>query len=342
MASARTSSYLSPETVQPHVGHLKLKAEEVKALTERQVLVRSMATRNSKELTGLGIVVADATPESFTDAFKALDYFKDQPSVLASGKFSSDPAISDLKNLTIDNKDIMALIKSKVGESDIKLSKAEIASIQAIVGPSRQPTPAIKAKVAEEFKKLIVERVKSYLSAGASAMVAYNDKEEPLNAHEAFVQLANEQASTSGHCAQFYQALSTFPQATPQDTESFVYWAKQKFGDMKPVINVVHVVIHRDGNRVLIASKQLYSSHYTDAGLTVAELIPFNDPQGNPRTLVAYSLRLQVDMLGGTFGFMKKRMAQPRILAALKDSLTGLRSNMETVTQAAISARAGK
>jgi hypothetical protein len=342
LVNARTrSGLLSPEMVQARVSHLKLKTEEVKALIERQVIVRSLTTGNSRELTGFGLVVADATPESFTDSFKNLEYFKNQSSVMGSGRFSSAPVLSDLKNLTIDNKDIMALAKCKVGESDIKLSKTEIASIRALVGSSTQLTPAIKARLADEYKKMIVERVKSYLADGAKAMVAYNDKDEPINASEAFLQLANEQAKSSGHCAQFYQALSSFPQASAPDTESFVYWAKQRFGDMKPVINVVHVIIHRDGNRVLIASKQLYSSHYTDAGLSVAELIPFNnDADGTPRTLVAYSLRLHVDMLGGALGFMKKRMAQPKILGALKESLVGLRSNMEATTQAAVSGRA--
>jgi len=341
MASAGTmSSLLSSELVQPHVAHLKLKSQEIKALTERQAIVRAISTDNSREVTGLGIVVADATPESFTDSFKSLEYFKAQPSVLASGKFSSTPKLSDLKDLTIDNKDILALAKCKVGESDIKLSKAEIASIQAIAGAGKQITPAIKAKLAEEYKKMLVERVKAYLAEGGKAIAPFNDKEEPLQAHEAFLQMAKEQASTSGHCAQLYQALSAFPESTTQDDESYVYWAKQKFGDMKPVINVVHVIIHRDNNRVLIASKQLYCSHYTDAGLSVAELIPFNDFQGTPRTLIAYSLRLQVDMLGGALGFMKKRMAQPRILGALKESLVELRSNMEAITQASISGRA--
>ncbi|HYP25789.1 MAG TPA: hypothetical protein VE262_03635 [Blastocatellia bacterium] len=335
------SGALSPEMVQARVSHLKLKPEEVRALINRQVIVRSLATGNSREVTGFGIVVADATPESFTDSFRNLDYFRNQSSVMGSGKFSPTPSLSDLKDLTIDHKDIMALAKCKVGESDIKLSKEEIASIRALVSSSAQLTPAIKARLADEYKKRIVGRVESYLAEWAKAMVAYNDKGDPVNAHDAFLQLANEQAKNSGHCAQFYQAISSFPQASAPDTESFVYWAKQKFGDMKPVINVVHVIIHRDGNRVLIASKQLYSSHYTDAGLSVAELIPFdNDPQGTPRTLVAYSLRLQVDMLGGAFGFMKKRMAQPKILGALKESLVGLRSNMEATTQAAVSGRA--
>jgi hypothetical protein len=34
-------------------------------------------------------------------------------------------------------------------------------------------------------------------------------------------------------------------------------------------------------------------------------------------------------MLGGSFGFMKKRLAQPRMLGTLKQSLDGMRVTME-------------
>lgn len=61
----------------------------------------------------------------------------------------------------------------------------------------------------------------------------------------------------------------------------------------------------------------------------MAELIPFTDNQGHPHTLVLYWIRLQVDMLGGALSFMKKRMAQPQMLRALKESLNGAQLAME-------------
>jgi len=52
------------------------------------------------------------------------------------------------------------------------------------------------------------------------------------------------------------------------------------------------------------------------------------DAQGKMHEQIAYSLRLQVDLLGGTIGFIKRRMAQPRMLETLKESLLGLRRNV--------------
>jgi hypothetical protein len=188
---------------------------------------------------------------------------------------------------------------------------------------------------------MLVERVRNYQAVGAQALGVYSDKEGPVNAHEAFVRLARAEAGSARHCAHLYTHLESYPQNPPPDSESFIYWAKQKFGDLKPVINVVHVLIHREGNRVYIASKQLYSTHYTEAGLSVAELIPFADGQGQARTVVIYTVRLQVDMLGGSFGFMKKRMARPRMLGTLKQSLSGMRVTMEALARASFQNRAG-
>jgi hypothetical protein len=253
---------------------------------------------------------------------------------MASGRFSANPTLSDLEGLTIDDKDLYSLARADVRSSDVKLSEQEIIRTREIVGNSTRLTPQIKTKLAAEYKKILIERARAYLSSGASSLGTYADKNEPVIANNAFVSLSREEAESSRHCGHLYTYLENYPQGDASGFETFIYWAKQKFGELKPVINMVQVMIHRDGNRVFIASKQIYSSHYTDAGLSVAELIPFTDEQGQARTIIVYTIRLQLDMLGGAMGFMKKRIAQPRMLSSLKESLNGLRTTMEAAGQA--------
>jgi hypothetical protein len=136
--------------------------------------------------------------------------------------------------------------------------------------------------------------------------------------------------AASGRAAGLYTLLGLPTRDATQNTESFLYWALQKFGQLKPVLSVVHVVIYREDSRIFIASRQVYSNHYTEAGLSVAEFIPFRDEKGATRTLTTYTIRLQVDMLGGSMSFMKRRAAQPRLLEALKIALEGLRHSAES------------
>lgn len=323
------NSYSLIDTVQPRVAHLKLKSDDLRALAQREVVVRNLVTKNDKSLAGLGAVLTDAAPADFVESFRTLDIFRNQSSTLAIGTFGTTPTLADIDGLTIEDKEIYSLSRSKVGNSDVKLTEAEIASIRAVMGNASRLTPQLRKAVATQFKKALVARVDAYLKSGLVGVGAYNDKGESVPANEAFLKLSTEQAQSSGHCADLYQTLDKFPQQPATQCESIIYWAKQRFGDMKPVISIVHLLIHKDEDRVYIASKQLYSSHYTEAGLSVGELIPFKDERGQVKTIFAFSLRLQVDMLGGALGFMKKRMAQPRLLSSIKDSLSHLRTNME-------------
>src|SRR5262249_9320952 len=164
-----------------------------------------------------------------------------------------------------------------------------------------------------------------------AALGVYADQEEPVSAGDAFAVIEKSQAQATGHRPRLYALLGQTPPKDAQNSESFLYWALQKFGQLKPVLSLVHVVIYRESDRVFIASKQIYSSHYTEAGLSVAELISFSDEKGAKRTLAAYTIRLQVDLLGGSMGFMKKRAAQPRMLETLKTGLEGLRQCAESL-----------
>jgi hypothetical protein len=329
------------DAVEPYVAHLKLKPEHLRALADKQAVARTLPSDNHKEMAAVGVALADATPDAFVESYKTLATFQQNPCIIASGRFGDKPTLSDLDGLTLEGGDLYALMKSELKDSEIKISQSEIARFRPIRATGSRLAPQLKARLTTEFKKMLVERVRNYQASGAAALGVYADKEEPINAHGAFVALAREQAGTAQHCAHLYPYLEWYPQNRPPDSESFIYWAKQKFGDLKPVITVVHVLIHRDRNRVYIASKQLYSTHYTEASLSVAELIPFEDGHGQARTIVIYTIRLQVDMLGGSFGFMKKRLAQPRMLGILKQSLDGMRVTMETLTRASCQIRVG-
>ena len=333
LATARSGNNVETiESIQPHVLHLKLKSDDLRIIADKRVVTHALSSKNPKVMAGFGVALADATPAAFVESYKSLDPLHKSPYVIEAGKFSATPSLEDLARLTIDEKDLYALFKAKPGDSNIKLSDQEITRVRAVIGQAARFTPQIKTQLATEYKKLLVERVKEY-NAGRQALGVFVDKDKPVDAQEAFASLAGEQKEGAGHCSHLYTYLENYPAGAPADSESLIYWAKQKFGDMKPVLTLVHVLIHNEGDRVFIASKQIYSSHYTEAALSVAELIHFKDALGHSRTVIAYTIRVQADMLGGTLGFMKKRMAQPRFLGTLKASINGLRTDMEALSR---------
>ena len=310
--------------------HLKLKPSEWRSLNERQIVTRSLAGGHSKEIAGFGAMIADASPEEFIKAFSSLSVFKNSETTISCGRFSAQPVIEDMAGLEINDKDLYALMRAKVKESDVKLSAADIARIRAAAGPSPYLSSKLKAKLAAEYKQILLDKAKAYAESGETALDIYVDQEEAVSARDASAAMVKFQAA-SGRGALLYSLLGQPTRDATQNAESFLYWAEQKFGQLKPVLSLVHVVIHRENNHVFIASKQIYSNHYTEAGLSVAELIPYIDEKGSRRTLAAYTIRLQVDMLGGSMGFMKRRAAQPRLIETLKTALGGLRQCAESI-----------
>ncbi|HKQ73701.1 MAG TPA: hypothetical protein VJ810_08255 [Blastocatellia bacterium] len=313
-----------------NAAHLKLKPAEWRSLSERQIVTRALAGGHSKEMAGFGAMIAEASPEEFIKAFSALSVFKSSETTLACGRFGAQPAIEDLAGLEISDKDLYSLMRAKAKESDIKLSEADLARIRAAAGPSPYFSSRLKAKLAAEYKQILLDKAKAYAESGETALDVYADQEEPVSARDAFSAMVKFQAA-SGSNPLLYSLLEQPTRDAAQNAESFLYWALQKFGQLKPVLSLVHVVIHREGDRVFIASKQIYSSHYAEAGLSVAELIPFTGEKGAKRTLAAYTIRLQVDLLGGPMGFMKKRAAQPRMLETMKTGLEALRRCAESL-----------
>lgn len=329
MALAETALNLElSDHVRQRVLQLKLKPEEARNLTFQKAVAVGVETKESTEIAGTGAVIANSDSATLIEAYRSLAFISRNPTVIESGSFSASPSLADLARLTIDNRDLFAMMKCKVGDCDVKLSASEIARLQAVIGKERVLTAALKTRLSTEYKKILFARVSEYLAKGDSALDSYADKSDPVCAKTAFASLVNEYSAASDSSTKVQPILASYTTNQEPRVQSFIYWAKQKFGDSKPVVNMVQVFIHQEGEKAYVISKQLYASHYTEAGLMLAEIIPFNDTQGRPYTLVVNTVRLKLDLLGGAFGFMKKRAAQPRLLDALKESLDWLRVNL--------------
>ncbi|HYE76095.1 MAG TPA: hypothetical protein VEF04_22310, partial [Blastocatellia bacterium] len=297
------------ENVRQRILQLKLKPEEAKTLTFQKAIAVGIDTKEATEIAGTGAVIANGEAATLIETYRSLAFIRRNPTVIESGSFSASPSLNDLAGLTIDNRDLFAMMKCRVGDCDVKLSASEIAKIQALVGKERVLTAALKARLSAEYKKILFARVSEYLAKGDTALDSYADKSDPVCAKTAFASLVNEHSESADSKTRLQPILANYTINKEPRAESFIYWAKQRFGDSKPVINIVQVFIHQEGDKAFVISKQLYASHYTEAGLMLAEIIPFTDAQGRPYTLVVNTVRLKLDLLGGTFGFMKKRAA---------------------------------
>jgi hypothetical protein len=89
------------------------------------------------------------------------------------------------------------------------------------------------------------------------------------------------------------------------------------------------------GPEYAIASKQIYGMHYFDASLGITLLVR-DRTSASPATYVVYLNRSRVDLFGGLFGGMARKVVSGKARTLVSDLLVGLRRTLEpqfTATQ---------
>jgi len=131
--------------------------------------------------------------------------------------------------------------------------------------------------------------------------------------------------------------LEQYPRKALPGTTDVLYWVKEDYAGLKPVISVVHGVIYAAPDhpeRIVVVQKQLYASHYYDGSLAVASVV--GTSQGTaPATYLIYGNRSRGDLLKGGFGGLKRKVARDQAKKSAEQTLTTIKSVLEQVAPAA-------
>ena len=98
----------------------------------------------------------------------------------------------------------------------------------------------------------------------------------------------------------------------------------------KPVISATQVTIVRpDRGRlpeVVVASKQIFATHYMDASLSITALVK----DGESQRYLTYVNRSDIDVVNGFFGGLVRSILQRRVRNEAPGILIGLRERLES------------
>src|SRR5262249_41620403 len=150
----------------PHAGRLKLKSDELQSISKGEIIIRNLPASHPKEMAGFGAMVAEAGPKDFMEAFRSLSVFKQSRSIIACARLGGQPRLTEFAGLPVKGRDLTGLMRARINDSDIKLSEADITRIQTIAGPNPQFSSKLIAKVTDEYKAILLEKVRSYASLG--------------------------------------------------------------------------------------------------------------------------------------------------------------------------------
>ena len=295
------------------------------ALQANQPVVRLAPVSDKREIAVAGLVNIRAGADEFLRSYRDSMLRKSNGAILEIGSFSNQPALRDLESLTLETGDIEDLKDCTVGDCDVKLSAAMIERFRKEIDWN---APDYALKVTSLFKQMLSEYVSNYRTRGEAALIQYNDKQNQID-------LATEQRALSGSSG-YINSLLSDSTAGLQLIEDAIVWSKIKFG-LKPVIAVNHITIYkRDrevGPQVLIASKQIYASHYFNASLALTAFVTV--PGASQGAYLVSENRSRADGLEGPFGKIKRGVVEKKALEGLKAILAHSQASLDPSTLAA-------
>jgi len=166
------------------------------------------------------------------------------------------------------------------------------------------------------------------VAQGHEGFAEARDVSEPRSPAQAFTGVLQRSDFLVRQFPQLVEYLRHPPAQSP-GMESFIYWSKEMFA-RKPVISATQVTIvrpNRDGMpEVVVASKQIFATHYMDASLGITALVK----AGESRRYLAYLNRTDIDVLGGFFGGLVRTILQRRVKNEAPAILIGLRERLES------------
>jgi hypothetical protein len=278
------------------------------------------------------IAVFSATPvdvdgDRFVSWMRQIAALKKSDYVEAVERFSNPPRVEDLDRLTLDAGDVEDLDRCRPQQCGLKLSATEIEGLQRALHSEGGHRPQV---IQNAFRQLVLQRVQTYAASGHRALATYNDRGTPVSLEASFSRLVQQ----STFLGQQVPALATFldrwPDAPMPEVESFLYWSKERLG-AKAIISVTQISIMRGDGRAtpdaIAIGKQVFATHYIDASLSVTAIV---GDRSTAQRYMAYLNRSDVDVLGGFWGGMVRRVLERRLRSEAPAILQTLRRRLES------------
>lgn len=276
--------------------HVRLDAGARSRLLAGEAVTKMLDSDPSKEVAVFGAVWIAGPLERYLDTVKDIERFESGEAFRVTKKVSSPPRLEDFAQLNIPAEDVQDLRSCKVSQCELKLAESAIQRMRNEIQWNR---PDAGEQVNRLARRLSLEYVDSYLKGGNEELAVYRDSDRPTFVAQEFASMIERLPALGGFMAEVRHYLLDFPKATLPDSESFIYWQEANFG-LKPTIRINHLVIARNANGAIVASKMLYASHYFWTALELRALV--RDPQRGPGFWFVTESRSRSDGLGGFVG----------------------------------------
>lgn len=305
------------------VNSLKLSADERKLLLAGAPLAKTMAVDPGKEVAVFGAVWINVPIAKYLAALEDIENFEKGGGFRITRKVSDPVQLQDFADLVLPEDDAQDLRSCEVGDCELKLSAEALARVKKEVDWSRRD---FKVQVERLFRLMAVDFVNGYRQGGNARLAVYRDSDNPTFVANEFRELVNNMPELVQFLPDMRRYLLEYPKDIGRPTKSFVYWQEAEFG-LKPTVRINHVAIQESNDATVVASKQIYSTHYFWTALELRVLVP--DASRGPGFWFVTMNRSRSDGLSGFVGRIIRGKVREGARAGLESGLAATKRIVE-------------
>jgi hypothetical protein len=309
-----------------------LSQKDLKKLEQGQVITIRTDTDTKVELALFSIARIDVPKAFFVRHYEENGMNIETAAAEAGGLLHNPPQPDDIKSFELPPGDLKELSKCQVGKCHVKMPAASIEALRQF-DPS---DPEYQEQINRAARQAMLDYVNAYLQGGDVTLAEYHDKQKPTKVAEQFRKLLKDSPLYT-YVPELQTYLQKFPCGELSNTKNVLYWMQENFGGKakRPIISINHVVFYRPnivGFQGIIASKQLYATHYYEAalGLTIMADLPGKDASG---FYLIHSNRAMIDILREIPGFLAGKLFKGA-QQLLHTKMSTVKANMEALYQA--------
>lgn len=300
-----------------------LSTKDLRALSHRRAVVRSLDTVDDREIATVGIVRMRVPPSFFADRLRDIES-RGGDLVLETAAFSTPPRADDLRTLSFEPDFIRDLGRCRVHDCQVQLSREAIARI------SRLPEDTPEAATADTMRAILADMMRGYQQRGAAALMTYADDHEDHSVAAEFGRMVSDPPALLQRLPALRDHLARFPHGGGDGVRDVLYWSKDRIGPAV-IVSATHLAIAgSDGDAIAAAavSRQLYASRYFEASVGITLVLDHVEESG-PVCDVVYVNRSRVDVFGGIFGGLKRLIARHRVRDGMAHAILRVRDRLE-------------
>ena len=284
-------------------------AAEITQARSGKAVAKLLPTQEAADIGVLAAVRIEGTPSRLAGWLQDVANFRKAAELGLARRISTPPRIGDFADLALDADELAALRDCVPGNCDLRLGDTAIKDFQTI--DWRAADAGRRANLTA--RQLLLGLAEAYLNGGDAALGTYHNASKPRAAADEFRLVLAQATTMKALAAPLADYLTGFPAASLPQSETLLYWGKGGAGP-EAAISLHQLIVWRaPGGEVFVVDKLLFSSRYTEAGLTVVSLAP--TPDGKAFYVLAGS-RARSSQLTG----MGARMLRGRVEKAARDT----------------------